>query len=410
MTAVDKHRELAFARGTLGISLSCSFILLLLLLGRTFAFTPVSSFVKLLIILLLAIPACGFFSWWLAGALFRRRKSIAWLLIIAALNLVLVLPEIGLRLIDFRFESGIQFGYPRPHEFIGFAYDEKLFWKLSKSAMNVNSLGFPGKMPEIPKRNKVVRLIFLGDSCTQQGYPTIVENLLNARRANYSQRFEAVTLAVSGYSSYQGRILAEDYVPRLEPDIVLVYFGWNDHWRAYGQVDSEKKLRPSELGPLRSIVMNSRAFQFCFWLAEKIAGGRRDLLESARVPPDEYRENLMAIRTVCDKRGVPAVFITAPTSHYKLGVPDHLVEQKFIPDEESVMAIHRRYNSIAREIASHSNAFLLDLEKKFASIADQEKIFNKDGIHFTDSGLALVAAEIVGFLEDRIFAAGEDNR
>ncbi len=80
---------------------------------------------------------------------------------------------------------------------------------------------------EIPKPPGRARVLFLGDSCTQQGYPRLVELYLTI--ADEDRSFEAVTLAVAGYSPYQGRVLAETYGVQMQPDFVVVYFGWNDH-------------------------------------------------------------------------------------------------------------------------------------------------------------------------------------
>ncbi len=107
------------------------------------------------------------------------KNLVGWSLTLATLNLFLVVPELGLRAADFRAESGIQFGYPRPTEFMRFAPDERLFWKLPPSNQNVNSLGFPGDEIPSPKPAGRYRVMFLGDSCTQQGYPDFVELFLN---------------------------------------------------------------------------------------------------------------------------------------------------------------------------------------------------------------------------------------
>ena len=87
----------------------------------------------------------------------------------------------------------------------------------------------------------VFRIIYLGDSCTQQGFPGIIERLLNYFFGTDSLRFECITLAVSGYSSYQGKVMAEMYGGLFEPDLVVVLFGWNDHWQAYHSIDSKTK-------------------------------------------------------------------------------------------------------------------------------------------------------------------------
>jgi len=173
----------------------------------------------------------------LATTLARRAAPVDWLLAVAALNLVLVVPELALRLADFRFESGIQFGYPRPERMLAFEPDPDLFWRLPPSDPEVNSLGFKGDEIAVPKPDGTFRILFLGDSCTFQGYPQRVADLL-AQRPDPRLRVEAVNLGVPGYSSHQGRIVAELYGEVFEPDLVFAAFGWNDHWLAYGAPDA----------------------------------------------------------------------------------------------------------------------------------------------------------------------------
>src|SRR5438046_2553911 len=131
--------------------------------------------------------------------------------------------EPALRATGMRFESGIQFGFPRPGDFQALDLDEKLFWRLPRSTAGVNSLGFLGREPMIPKPAGTRRVLFLGDSVAQQGYPGMAELQLNLRRPRRS-RFDCVTLAVAGYSSHQGRVLADLHGRRLDPDLVVVCF------------------------------------------------------------------------------------------------------------------------------------------------------------------------------------------
>ena len=93
------------------------------------------------------------------------------------------------------------------------------------------------------------------------------------------------------------------------------------------------------------------------------------------------------------------VLITAPTSYYQLGVPDYLVERKFVPDKETAINRHRSYNDVVREIAEHNNLTLLDLEKAFASRRDLGRIFTSDGIHFSNTGLNLVAERVAKLVD-----------
>jgi lysophospholipase L1-like esterase len=328
---------------------------------------------------------------------------VGWMLALATLNFVVLVPELALRVTGFRGEAGIQFGYPRPQEFVAFDADPRLFWKLRSSNRNVNSLGFPGHEIAIPKPKDRYRIMFLGDSCTQQGYPDIVEVLMNESNG---RRIESITLAVSGYSSYQGRVLADMYGERLEPDLAVVYFGWNDHWQAYQAVDSRRVApeSPSAWTKRLAFFQQSRLLQGLEGLFASVKGANKPLGE-VRVPKAQYQDNLQTIRGIFEKRNVPVVFISAPTSHYRLGVPDYLVEQHFVPDKPFSVSMHRSYNEIVREVAAGApGSYLLDLEREFESRGDLDAIFLRDGIHFTQAGLALVARRVSEFLGEKVLA------
>jgi lysophospholipase L1-like esterase len=342
----------------------------------------------------------------LRGPLVTSKGFVGWMLALATLNFVVVVPELALRVAGFRGEAGIQFGYPRPQEFMAFDADPRLFWKLRSSNRNVNSLGFPGHEITIPKPKDHYRILFLGDSCTQQGYPDIVEVLLNGGHAGNAKRVESITLAVSGYSSYQGRVLAELYGERLEPDLAVVYFGWNDHWQAYQAVDSQRVAPepPSAWAKRLAVFQQSRVLQGLESLLASLKGSNKPLGE-VRVPRAQYQENLRTIQRIFEKRGVPVVFISAPTSHYRLGVPDYLVEQNFVPDKSFSVTMHRSYNETVREVAAGvPGSYLLDLEHELESREDLDAIFLRDGIHFTPAGLALVARRVTDFLGEKVLA------
>jgi lysophospholipase L1-like esterase len=340
------------------------------------------------------------------GYLVTSKRFVGWMLSLATLNVVVVVPELALRFVGFRGEAGIQFGYPRPQEFLAFDADPRLFWKLRSSNPNVNSLGFPGHEVAVPKPKGTYRILFLGDSCTQQGYPDIVQALLNDGSEGKARRIESVTLAVSGYSSHQGRVLAELYGERLEPDVAVVYFGWNDHWQAYQAVDSERPAPnpPSPWAKRLEFLQRSRLVQGVVSMTATVRGANNPIGE-VRVPRAQYYENLLSIQRTFEKRNVPIVFISAPTSHYRLGVPDYLVERNFVRDKSSSVAMHRSYNQVVREIAAGAHgSYLLDLEREFESREDLDAVFLRDGIHFTPAGLALVAKRVSDFLGENVLA------
>lgn len=388
-----QNRELKIIRNLFAGSLLCSVVLIFLL---TLAKTK-------WIILLLAVFGFAVLLWVIGARLHRNQKRIEWLLSLAVINLFIVVPELALRVANFRYDSGIQFGYPLPSEFVYYEPDETLWWKLKSSEPNVNSLGFRGKEIVVPKPENVYRILFLGDSVTQQGFPDMLEHFLNAKFPNAAKRFECVKLAVAGYSSHQGRLLAEMYGEKHEPDIAFVYYGWNDHWQAFGSTDSEKVFKATNAkwsGISSFAYRNLRILQGLNSIRCSLLGLNTPLTE-VRVPKEDYANNLRKIHEIFEKQNIPTVFITAPTSHYRLGVPEYLIARKAIPDKSSAAELHKTYNQIVREVAQTANSFLLDLETEFTSTSTEnlEEIFMKDGIHLTAIGLSVIAKRIFDFIQ-----------
>lgn len=322
-------------------------------------------------------------------------------LAIAVINASTVVPELALRLMGFRYEAGIQFGYPRPSTFIHLMPDPQLFWRRNPSDRGVNSLGFVGREVAVPKPAGTRRILFLGDSVTEQGFPDVVEYLLNIRHASGATRYECVTLASAGYSSYQGRVLADLYGSSLEPDAAVVLFGWNDHYFAYGAPDAGKKGAASgSTGWLTRAYHRIRLLQLARWSWDTVRRARPTPLSTPRVSPDEYRGNLIHMKERLSAREAPVIFLTSPTANYAVGVPDYLVRRDFAADRSSSIDLHRRYNAIVREVAAETGAALVDLEAELGGLGYREVagLFSRDGIHLSAPGIAVVASRVADAL------------
>lgn len=195
--------------------------------------------------LLLVTVAVAAAAWPFARAPLRRpaeRFARGWL-ILASANLVALWPEMLLRSVGFRYEGGVGLGFaPGPHAFRRYVPDSQLYWRWDPR-VGVNSLGYPAPEPAVPKSAESFRVVYLGDSCTWDSYPELAEPILNAALAGTGRFVETINLAVPGYSSHQGRILAERYAGSLGPDLVVIQFGWNDHWAAIGAPDAAKLIQ-----------------------------------------------------------------------------------------------------------------------------------------------------------------------
>lgn len=350
---------------------------------------------------LVAAAACG---------VRERGRLGGWLVALGVLNLLTLAPELGLRAAGFRHVSGVQFGYPTPEEFWELVPDERLFWRLPPASgprapgvgPPVNSLGFLGPEPLEPVPAGAVRLVVLGDSCSQQGWPESYPDLLAAELSARGVAVDLVNLSMSGYSTHQGRVLAETELPELAPQLVLVWYGWNDHWQAYGAPDSGKR------GSLRRerLYRASRLLQGLRRLSGRAGlGAGAPRLELTRVPLDDYRANLTAIVRAARAAGAEAVLVTAPTSHRRLGVPAYLVDEGFAPSAEAVVERHLEYAQVTREVAAAEGAPLADLDAELERATDLARAFVADGIHLSVSGRRAVALLLADFLEERALVA-----
>jgi lysophospholipase L1-like esterase len=327
-------------------------------------------------------------------ALARRARP--WLpacLSLAALNLALLTPELLLRAGGFRFESGIQFGYPRPRSFARLRPDSRLFWTLAPGP-GVNALGFAGPEVESPKPPGCFRVVFLSDSVGYQGYPAAVIRRLQASRPP-PPRFEGVSLCQTGYSSHQGRVLAESLGPGLQADAVVVGYGWNDHWLAWGASDDRKQVRvPASTAERLAAALGARLrlLQAASWLRHLGRPPERPLAVP-RVSLERYRENLGRIAEVFRTSGARVWLLTAASGHERMGVPGYLLRDGFAPDAAWVLSRHREYNAAVRALCLERGLPLVDLEAELRD-ADPRRLFLADGIHLTPAGLEAVAARV----------------
>ena len=196
-----------------------------------------------------------------------------------------------------------------------------------------------------------------------------------------------MSLAVGGWSSEQGlRQLRRDVVP-LHPRVVTIYFGWNDHWLAFGRPDAD--VHPGRL---------------TFWCAEHLRLAQlvvKIRLGSAaaddrlyRVPRNRYIANLEEMAAIALAAGIRPVFITAPSSHQRGKEPEYLA-RRHVRHIEDLVPLHTSYVEATREAAKASGAQTCDAAEAFAKLpGGVGRYFNHDGIHFNERG-SRALAEIV---------------
>jgi lysophospholipase L1-like esterase len=318
----------------------------------------------------------------------RRGLSAGLPLSLALLTLLLAVPELGLRSAGFRRVGGVEFGYPSPEDFLELEPDAELFWTLPRGAPGTNSLGFAGSEPAVPKPEGVFRALFLGDSCMWQGHPEEWPALATAELATLRGRpIECTNLSLAGYSTHQGLRVAQRYGATLAPDLVVVGYGWNDHWLARGSTDSDKVIHVA----FERVHRASRLLQL---VASWASASEGQVLGEPRVSAEKFGANLANLVRSFHQRGLPVMLVTAPSVH-DLGVPEYLLKYRFASSAADVVRLHAEYVAITREVARAEGVSLLDLEVELAARADRASLFLADGIHFTEAGRRVIAESFV---------------
>lgn len=305
------------------------------------------------------------------------------LLAIGSIAVTLVLIEGALRVAGFEYHlmPAVQFGWPDPQTIqSAYADDPDLFWVTKDYRQKLRDA-----------RRSHPDVIFLGDSCTEFGrYPVLTMQILSAENSRYKT---GVHLAAGGWTSEQGLAqLTRDVIP-LHPKVVVVYYGWNDHWMALGPTDPQLH----SMGRYLWFAEYSRLAQLA--LKARVALAMRTTDRPNRVPPDRYRQNLEAMARLARAAGITAVFVTAPSNHVPGHEPEYLL-RRHVRRLADVVPLHQEYVRLTREAAEHEGAVLCDAAADFATLPQpRDRYFKADGIHFTPEGdlaLARIVSPCIG--------------
>jgi lysophospholipase L1-like esterase len=182
-----------------------------------------------------------------------------------------------------------------------------------------------------PKQPGAIRIVCLGDSVTfgfrvpavwpnkpteydreWLPFPMLLEKELRAANAN--RAIDVVTMAVPGYTSHQGLAWLQRDLDKLQPDLLIVSFGWND--ASFSDVPDRESVRTdwSTVGS-RWLMEHSQAFAHATrWLRNRTttAPASRVVGPAPRVSQQEYLNNLDAIEKLARSRGAQVIVVAAP--------------------------------------------------------------------------------------------------
>ena len=276
--------------------------------------------------------------------------------------------------------------------------DPLLFWRNVPSFGPVNSQGFvnsTGKTYTLTKSSNVYRIISLGCSCTNRGwisYPERLENLLNEADISDTS-FEVINAGVGGYGSYQGMNYFINDLQDYTPDLITVYFGWNDHWRAIYYPDKEQPRVNKFVMTLQKTLDYTRFYQFLnktISQATRESKSKNEPIFQPRVSLDDYRRNISTVISTAKKKDIKVLLVTAPEALTSENMAFY-VKRGLVTADVDLIKLHKSYNDVIREIAASEQVAMVDLESIFNALPNKGTYFMKDGIHHREEGLSVIA-------------------
>jgi len=198
------------------------------------------------------------------------------------------------------------------------------------------------------KQPGTIRIVCLGDSVTfgfrvpvvwperpteydpeWLPFPMLLEKQLRA--ANPDRKIEVVTMAVPGYTSHQGLAWLRRDIDELQPDLLVVSFGWND--TSFSDAADRDAIRTNwSAVAVRGLIDYSQAFAHAVrWLRAREAKKQQARNKNqpqqgprpnARVSQPEYLNNMLAIHDLARRRGAAVIVIAAPYRDHSPEAPE----------------------------------------------------------------------------------------
>ncbi len=330
----------------------------------------------------------------LVGALL----SIIIFLALAELVLAIIQPNLYHR--NQFFPSNRDIDFPEVYQ-----RDARLMWRFRPSITTtsrlfsdldytINSSGIRG--PEITEPKRGYRIVALGNSCTfgwgvafEDTWTHQLEGMLNKQLPEVA--IEVINAGVPGYSSHQGKQYLEGELFSLEPDMVLVMLGFNDHYPAgRGKTDSEQKLDNSLLIGAQNMLARLRLYRLIrkafLSLSSDDAPARLDDIHGVkRVSLPEYFTNLREIIRLCRENGVQPVLLQPPIAS---------LENYFDGAVSDFHRLHEFYQHEMVRASQYETAALVDLQHTFDGHHTLFDNATNDPIHFNKEGHRVAARAI----------------
>jgi lysophospholipase L1-like esterase len=277
-----------------------------------------------------------------------------------------------------------------------------------------------------PKQPGVYRILSLGDSCTfgyiareeglgfvMQPYPLKLQRFVERRVGE--GKVEALNAGVPGYNSYQGLLLLRTKLRDLEPDLITVRYGWNDHFLSAGDEQGGLFREPdTRLGLFfEDLLLRSKLYAFAKRLGLELRALRQPVKDQVRtafkrqkewVPAisiEDYERNLRRIVEIGHSRGAEVWLLTAPRNPAPNDEAKKLLSAHNRIDFDRLMQTHDRYNDALRRVGAEVGALVVDMDRLYRPYEGAPAFLPTDVPHPAQGGHVLEAETLYSALVRR---------
>jgi len=275
----------------------------------------------------------------------------------------------------------------------------------------VNSYGFRGEEFSTEKPPGVTRIVCVGDSGTfgiwfgeraKRHWDSYPEYLRGILRDEGEDNVEVINAGVVGYNSSHSLRQFMTRVLALEPDILIVRIGFNDHAELGNKFFRNYYVKEPPGFLVRGLIyryLESRLVRIASWLDTKLAV--LTLPENKKVVSHgEFRENVRRFIETARERDIRILFIDYPLRDPETGLnkqEKYLIKYYGSETLEEFNAEHRGYQDILLDAARDEGVTVVDTAAAMSE--SPERVFSQyDFVHPNSAGAPIIAEEVYAAL------------
>ena len=270
--------------------------------------------------------------------------------------------------------------------------------------VSINSFGILGPEITLLPDPAGIRILIIGDSTsyhpTSRNFSRVLEDKLKDFFPN--GHIEVIAGAVPGYNSGKALDWYNEFLHRLNPDMAILFLGWNDILSIHPFNKTELFRRNPQA---RSFLLKLYIVRLPYYFmraCEKKRGSDLSPLSSEEIHalqnfyPAHYAQNLTSLIGKLKSRGVSVYLVTLPGLVTYDPIDDEIRKMYYGPGMKNKLAIYQsiygRYQEVLLEVARHTGTPTIDLRKLIKS-SDRRRVFT-DTMHFDAAGAELFGREM----------------